>query len=90
MVDVSKMKSNQFSFHDGSRWQFRHSAEVIATVAFVVAGLLPLSVAAQSTMAKAPMTVKQPAPPAVLLSVGRDERLYYPASLVSGEIGFQI
>ena len=37
---------------------------------------IPAPVYAQSTMAQAPMTVQQPAPPIVMLSVGRDERLY--------------
>lgn len=44
-----------------------------AAVCFVV---LAASANAQSTMAQAPMTVQQPAPPLVMLSVGRDERLY--------------
>jgi len=73
------MKSNQFFLHNTSGWQFRRIAEVIATAVYVVTGLASLSASAASTMAQAPMTVKQPAPPAVLLSVGRDERLYYPA-----------
>lgn len=34
--------------------------------------------AAHSAMSQAPMTVQQPAAPLVMLSVGRDERLYYP------------
>ena len=50
----------------------------LAIFAAATACLIAISAAAdaQSTMAQSPMTVQQPAPPIVMLSVGRDERLY--------------
>ena len=63
MVDVSKMNA---------------SFILLRVVATAAACLFAISepASAQSTMAQAPMTVQQPAPPLVMLSVGRDERLY--------------
>ena len=63
MVDLSKMNA---------------PLTLLGVLATATACLIAISapVDAQSTMAQAPMTVQQPAPPLVMLSVGRDERLY--------------
>ena len=48
----------------------------LVTLACSLPVVLALTNVAAAAMSQAPMTVQQPAPPLVLLSVGRDERLY--------------
>jgi type IV pilus assembly protein PilY1 len=51
---------------------------IVAAFALLGVGLLSVNASGQSSLSQAPMTVQQPAAPIVMLSVGRDERLYYP------------
>lgn len=48
----------------------------LLTIACSLPVVLALTNVATAAMSQAPMTVQQPAPPLVLMSVGRDERLY--------------
>ncbi len=63
MGDVPEMNSIKLRF-------------VMPTLVLAFVGLLADTAFAQSTLSQSPMTVQQPAPPLVMLSVGRDERLY--------------